>query len=313
MFQYIAPAYLGWSVGANDASNIFGTAVATKMIRFSTAAGLGALFVLVGALAEGRAGMDTISKLTSFDLEAAVLSSLAAALTVTVLTVLKIPVSSSQAVLGAILGVGLFTGGVSGAGLSKVLLCWVGTPVGGLLFAMVLYLLLGPIFNLLSHQLVAYDIVLRAALVVVGCYGAYALGANNVANVTGVFVGADLLSPWAASLLGGLSIGVGIMTYSRRVMMTVGTSILRLNAYSAFIVVLSQAITVHLYAKVGVPVSSSQAVIGAVLGVGILKSVATVRYRALLHILIGWVATPLIAALFSVVLYFISHLRYVPN
>jgi PiT family inorganic phosphate transporter len=146
-----------------------------------------------------------------------------------------------------------------------------------------------------------------------GTYAAYALGANNVANVTAVFVGADQLSPFAALLVGGLSIGLGILTYSRRVMETVGRRLVRLDPFSALVVVLAEAITVHIYAFVGVPVSTSQAVVGAVLGVGIVKGIETVRRPTLLNILVGWFFTPFVAVLIAVLLYVAIHLKYMPQ
>lgn len=72
------------------------------------------------------------------------------------------------------------------------------------------------------------DILLRIALIVAGSYAAYALGANNVANVTAVFVGAGQLTVLSASILGGLSIALGILTFSPRVMETVGKKLVRL-------------------------------------------------------------------------------------
>ena len=307
----MAPVALGWALGANDAANVFGTTVASRMIRFTTAAFLCSAFVMLGALLEGAAGMETLGGLSRFDADAAVTVSLASAACVTLMTVLRLPVSTSQAVVGAILGYGLLEGGVHAPGLLKVVVCWVGTPLGAMLAAIVLYWILAPVFNWMARRLTIHDAVLRAGLVVVGCYGAYALGANNAANVTGVFVGAGTLSPLGAAAIAGGSIGLGVATFSRRVMMTVGKGIIDMNAYTALIVVLAEAVTVHFYAVVGVPVSTSQAVVGAAVGVGVLKSVETVRTRALLGVLAGWLATPAIAALCSITLYFLTHLRYV--
>ena len=83
MLQFLAPVYLGWALGANDASNVFGTTVASKMISFTTAAVLCTVFVICGALLEGSAGMETLGGLSEFDAAAAVGVSLAAALAVT--------------------------------------------------------------------------------------------------------------------------------------------------------------------------------------------------------------------------------------
>ena len=56
---------MGWSLGANDASNVIGAAVSSKMLRFWTAAILAAVFVLIGALLGGQAGIDTLQELAA--------------------------------------------------------------------------------------------------------------------------------------------------------------------------------------------------------------------------------------------------------
>ncbi|MEA3361492.1 MAG: inorganic phosphate transporter [Thermodesulfobacteriota bacterium] len=311
MSYLITALYLGWSLGANDAANIFGTAVSSKMVRFTTAIILSSIFVILGSIIEGKNGIETISSISAMDLTTAGISSLAAAISVTIMTMLKLPVSTSQAVVGSIVGVGIMQKYIALTGLGKILVCWIGTPIGACIISMILYLLLAKFLNRLRLSIWDYDFVMRAGLIITGCYGAYALGANNVANVTAVFYGAGLLSLEAAALIGGASIALGILTFSKGVMNTVGKGIVKLDAYSAFIVVLSNAITVHIYAGIGVPVSTSQAVVGAILGIGLLKRAEALKKRSVVGVFSGWIATPIIAALFSVFIYFITHLKYV--
>ena len=104
MFSLLGGVFLGWSLGANDAANTFGSAVSSRMVKFWTAAVLAAVFVLIGALLEGGSGIETLKGLTDLSLKQAVVSSIAAAVTVTLMTVLSLPVSTSQAAVGAILG-----------------------------------------------------------------------------------------------------------------------------------------------------------------------------------------------------------------
>ena len=313
MLSLLGGIFLGWSLGANDVANVFGSAVASRMVKFWTAAILASIFVLLGALLEGQAGIETLKGLTHLSLQKATISSIAAAITVTIMTILSLPVSTSQAVVGAILGVGLLSKQINFSGLGKVVVCWLGTPIGGLVVAIVIYKLLAAIYNRLPIDLFQGDILIRSGLIIAGSYAAYALGANNVANVTAVFVGADVLNVFSATLVGGLSIGMGILTFSRGVMETVGKKLVQLDPFSALIVVLAEAVTVHFYTLVGVPVSTSQAVIGAVLGVGIVKGIKTVSRRTLLNILIGWFITPVLAGLISLSLCFVVHLQYVPG
>ncbi len=313
MLSLLGGIFLGWSLGANDASNVFGSAVAARMVKFRTAAILASVFVLLGALLEGQAGIETLKGLTPLNLEQAVVTSVAAAVTVTIMTFLSLPVSTSQAVVGAILGIALLNQNINIPGLRKVVACWIGTPVGGMIISIMIYRVLAFFYNRLNINLFQADNLLRLSLIGAGSYGAYALGANNVANVTAVFVGAGELTLFSAVLLGGLSIDLGILTFSRRVMETVGRRLVKLDPFSALVVLLAEAITVHIYTIIGVPVSTSQAVIGAVLGVGIIKGIRTVERRTLINILFGWFLTPTIAAVIALSIYFAIHLRYVPT
>jgi PiT family inorganic phosphate transporter len=137
------------------------------------------------------------------------------------------------------------------------------------------------------------NLLIKVALIFAGCYGAYSLGANNVANVTGVYVGSGLLTPFEAALIGSLSIASGVLTYSKKVMDTIGKKIVELDGFSAFIAEFSAAVTVHIFTQIGVPVSTSQAIVGGVTGVGLMKGVKTVKRRTLVEIAIGWLSTPL--------------------
>ncbi len=298
MFRLFSGIFLGWSLGANDAANVFGTAVASRVIRFSVAAAITAIFVIAGAVLQGAQGMRTLSNLTAQDLNTAFISTLAAALTTTGMTYLALPVSTSQAMVGAILGIGLTLGQpINWNGLNTVALCWIGTPVGAMVIAFVLYHLFRWMLGKFTFGILTLNAIVKYGLLFSGAYGAYALGANNVANVTGVFAAAGLISVAQATLIGSVSIALGAATFGKRVMLTVGDELVHLDGFSAFIAVLAQAITVHIYAEIGVPVSTSQAIIGAVLGIGMVMGMKTVNLRVLLNIVIGWLSTPVISGL----------------
>ena len=176
------------------------------------------------------------------------------------------------------------------------------------------------------------DAYTRTALLLAGAFGAYSLGANNIANVMGVFVPISpftelnvmnvltLSSQGQLFLLGGIAIAVGVITYSKKVMLTVGSDLLRLTPVAAFIVVIAHSIVLFVFASKGisnflisinlppiplVPVSSSQAIVGAVIGIGLLKGGKEVRWNIAGKITIGWVILPIIAALISFVVLFV--------
>ena len=305
MWKLFGGFFLGWSLGSNDSANIFGPSVAAGIIPYRIAVILTSIFVIVGAIAEGPKVMDTVGKMTHLVPLTAFITAFSAAITVGAMSYLSLPVSTSQAIIGAVLGVGLFYGQADFGKLGKVILCWVLTPVGALVISAISYLILEKIFNKIFISIKTQQNFFYISLLIAGCYGSYSLGSNNVANVTGVYVGSGMLTPFMASLIGGLSIAFGVITYSKKVIDTVGKKIIVLSPYTAFVAQLSTAVTVHIFTQVGVPVSSSQAVVGAVVGVGLIKSAKMVSRKTLIEIGIGWIATPILP---GIIAYFITFL-----
>jgi PiT family inorganic phosphate transporter len=120
-------------------------------------------------------------------------------------------------------------------------------------------------------------------------------------------------------MLGALAIGVGVFTYSKRVMLTVGDGLMPMSPVAAWVVVVSHSIVLFLFASTGleqllanaglptiplVPVSSSQAVVGAVVGIGLLKGGRQIKWRVLGNIGLGWMTTPVISSVLCFILLF---------
>jgi len=292
--------FLGWTLGANDSANVFGTAVATRIVTLRKACILCGVTVVLGAMLQGSAGIKTLSGLTEQSITTAIIVSMSAAVTIAVLTFLKIPASTSQSVVGAILGIGLAAGSASFNGLSKIVICWIGTPIGSIIIACVTYKLLSYVIYQVPMSMLTRDKILWSGLLVVGTYGSYALGANNVTNSVGIFSGLiPGLSDRVLATIGGIAIATGVITYSKRVMLAVGSGIMRLDAFAAFVAVLSMAITVHIFAVIGVPVSTSQGIVGAIIGVGFMRRTRAINYKTLGHIGFGWFMTPVSSLILS--------------
>jgi len=302
MWKITSGIFLGWTLGSNDSANVFGTGVVAKIIRYRTAVILTSIFVILGALVEGEKCFATVGKLTHLTPESAFCTALAAGITMFILTYLALPSSASHAIIGAILGASVVSGIPDLSKVYKILACWILAPIAAVIISFVLYHLIGFFIAryMMSPQKRSFFIFW--GLIFAGCFGAYALGSNNVANVTGVYVGSGLLTPFEGALIGSFSIASGVLTYSKKVMMTVGKEITPLDEYAAFIAALSGAITVELFTQVGVPVSSSQAIVGGVAGVGLVKGVRTVNKRTLTGIGIAWISTPISAGIISYVL-----------
>ena len=326
--------FLGWSLGANDAANVFGTAVGTRMVRFKTAAIVCSLFIILGAVISGSGTTETLGKLGAINaLPGAFATCVAAGISVYIMTKFGLPVSTTQAIVGAIVGWNLYTGSSTNIKvLLTILSTWILCPIITALIAMLFFVMTKKLLKSTTWHILRLDAYTRTALLVAGAFGAYSLGANNIANVMGVFVpiaifadiqlGSFLIfsSKEQLFLLGGIAIAVGVFTYSKKVMFTVGTDLLKLSPVAAFIVVIAHSIVLFLFASQGisyflnsihlpaiplVPVSSSQAIVGAVIGIGILKGGKEVQWNIAGKIAIGWVVLPIIAAFISLIILFV--------
>ncbi len=336
LFYLSSGLFLGWSLGANDAANVFGTAVGTRMIRFKTAAITASIFVILGAVIQGAGASHTLGKLGSVStLAAAFTVALAAALTVYWMTRMRLPISTSQAIVGAIIGWNFYTDNPTDLTvLSKIVTTWISGPILGGIFAVLLFLLIKKFTKVTKIHLLYRDSYIRYGLLAVGAFGAYSLGANNIANVMGVFVSAidlptinlgiiELTGAEQLFLLGGVAIAIGIITYSKHVMETVGNTLMPLTPEAAIVVVLSQAIVLFIFSSQGlsnafqslglppiplVPVSSSQVVIGSIIGIGLYKGGKEIKYNILGSISLGWIATPLVAGVIAFfMLFFVNN------
>ncbi len=329
--------FLGWTLGANDAANVFGTAVGTRMLPFIKAAVICGLFVILGAAIGGGGTTGTIGRLGAVNaLAGAFMTAFAAGITVYGMTRAGLPVSVTEAIVGAIIGWNLFSGMETDTRtLIKILSSWIMSPIMAAIFAMILFELVTAWLRAAKLHLLHIDAYTRLGLILAGAFGAYSLGANNIANVVGVFIPAMTLdeislgalgrlsSAQQLFILGGIAIATGVVTYSKRVMMTIGSSLASLSPIAAWVVVVSYSLVLFIFSSQGlerflaanglptiplVPVSSSQAVVGAIIGIGIVKDIRGIRWRTLGHIGLGWVLTPPLAGLVSFIgLFFLQN------
>ena len=317
--------FLGWALGANDAANVFGTAVGTKMVSWRNAAIICSIFVVLGAVISGAGTSQTLGKLGAITaLPGAFMTALSAGFSVFVMTKSGLPVSTSQAIVGAIIGWNVFSNQATDTStLTKILSTWIICPLLAAVIAIVLLKLSKYFSRRLKISLIRSDAYKRIALIFAGALGAYSLGANNIANVIGVFIPVQPLAELTIGsvnfsstqqlfLLGGLAIALGVCTYSKKVMMTVGSDLGQLSSTSALIAVISHSIVLFLFASQGlealllkygiptiplVPVSSSQAVVGVIFGISILHGITAVKWHVLGKIITGWIVTLVLAAL----------------
>lgn len=150
-------------------------------------------------------------------------------------------------------------------------------------------------------------------LVIAGAFASYSIGMNSSANVTALYydpfyettgVEANLLTnAQLTATIGGIAIALGVLTYSKKVMMTVGSSIAPLSQVDGFLVIIAMSLTIVIMGTwMGIPVSTSQAVVGTVIGAGLVSGVKNVRFGVLKRIALAWVSSPTVAGVMAYLL-----------
>lgn len=329
----LAGFYVGWNIGANDAANCIGTTVGAQIISYRKAVTVMAIFVILGGVLQGHHVMKTVGKgivITEAEVyeaendttagaefraffpdnrlpdKAILVALLSAGFFVTLATFSSIPVSTSQAIVGGVAGVGLGIVGLNAAYfklgvLLKIFGAWVISPILTMILAFVIYSLLG--YLLKRAKAIYWSQVMAIAVVISAAYVSYSLGANDVGNAIGPLLAKYPDKGLWLALLGGVAMAVGAFTFGSRVTDTVGKSITPLDYGGALSAQFAAAFGVHLFSMAGIPVSTSQAVVGGVIGVGLTKGMRAVSQKKITRIFTGWVVTPTCAAVFAALVY----------
>jgi inorganic phosphate transporter, PiT family len=314
--------FLGWGIGANNAANMFGTAVGTGSVKYRTAVVCVAVFVLLGSVLEGYKLYDSYKFDKSGEFKVtftqASIATTAAAVSIMFQTYLGIPTSTTQNAIGGVMGISILSMGMGGISWMKLLywlVSWIILPVAAGVMAYGGVKGIGWIIQRTVKNVVRLNMVYKLGLLVFGCYGAYAMGANNVVVTTGPFYQAGLFGDPThahavfAATLGGVALAVGALTYGGNVIRTVGKDITALDPFSALIAVLTHSLVVHFFTQLHIPVSSSQAIVGAVAGVGLVRGVNTVNAKKLWAIFSAWFLSPVISALLAMGIAFVMGVR----
>ena len=162
------------------------------------------------------------------------------------------------------------------------------------------------------------ELIFRRLQIMTSSYMALSLGANDVANAVGPVAAIYMIArkqeflaqadvPTYILALGGLGIALGVMTFGYKVIATVGSKITTLNNTRGFSVDFSAATTVLAASNLGLPVSTTHAAVGGVVGVGLARGFKSVDFRVLIRIIAYWVLTVPIAGFTCIIIYNLLH------
>ena len=189
------------------------------------------------------------------------------------------------------------------------------SDIQGLIISLLVALTIGIISIILLRKIQAkkeedyftVENIFRKLQVGTSCYVAFSIGANDVANAIGPVAGIIPLAengvlsseasiPFGLLVLGGFGIAFGAMTWGKRVMKTVGERITSLTNTRGFSVDFGAATTVLVASRLGMPISTSHTVVGAVIGVGLARGLEAVDLSVIKKIIVSWLLTLPIAA-----------------
>jgi PiT family inorganic phosphate transporter len=284
-------------IGSNDASNALGICIGCQLIKFKKAILLFGLFVLLGITLQGNEVMNTVGR----DLLDVNVPVLGVALLVTALLIAlsnwkKLPLSSHQIIIGSLTGSGAASGvEINLSALLQIVFSWLISPLGAFFFALISYKIMEKTLSRLP--LFRVESTLRILLMLSGFLIAYNTGANELATVLAGATCSGLINPAQACLGGSLLVLLGAALLSPRVIETVGKGITILDPFSGFAAQFGAGSCVLLFTTLGMPVSTTYCIIGGIIGVGVLKGVATVRFDLIRKMLINWMVAPLSAGL----------------
>ncbi len=307
---FLVAVFMGLNIGGNNAAAAMGAAYGAKVRTKYQAVLLIGIFSLLGAIFSGGAVIKTLGSGIlppgTILLNGAIVAVGAAGITVFLANLMRIPISTSQAAVGSVVGIGLFYGypKLNLPLLGYIVSWWVVTPVLAWLLAYILgkYFYTDILVWLADHSSSEASIkkLLNVLLTISGCYVAYSAGANNAANAVGPFVGAGLVDPLWGAVLGGITIGFGALLMGGRVLDTVGKEITELCIIRATFVEFTSAILVHVASILGVPVSLGEIVAAGIIGIGCANSgMHLVKGEVVKKIIIAWVVSPVLAGVMA--------------
>jgi len=307
--------------GFHDAANSVATVVSTRVLSPRIAVLWAAFFNFVAAFVFGVNVASTIGKGTidpSIVTAWLLLSTLIGAIVWDIITWwFGLPTSSSHALVGGLIGAGVVKGGwgvIQVSGVSRIILFIALSPLIGLLLAIGLVLLTGRIGSRFPRSTANHSFR-RLQLVSAALYS-LGHGTNDAQKTMGIiaallfaqgFLGAVFSVPFYVILMAGTAMGLGTYFGGWRIVRTMGMKITKLQPFGGFSAETAAATTLFATASLGIPVSTTHTIAGAIMGVGSTRRLSAVRWGVARRIVYAWVLTiPAAASIAGMMYYFLS-------
>lgn len=301
--------FFAMNIGASGTAAAMGPAYGSGAIpKKRVAMLLVGVFAFLGALAGGevvRTIGSGIIPSSIVDVELVIIILSAACLSLFIANLLGIPLSTSEVVVGSIVGAGIAYQSLFVDKLIIIVSFWVIVPIVAFLLAFIFG-------HLVRHLEQRFPFLkgkgkwrrpLVILLIISGCMEAYAAGMNNVANAVGPLVGAGLIGITEGILLGGAFVALGAIVLGGRVLETNGKRITRLSLLQGSTVSLTGGTLVIIASVFGLPVPLTQVTTSAIIGIGTVETGFRLWQKSILKQIIKvWVVSPVFSLVLSYVL-----------
>ena len=316
---------MAMNLGGNDAANPTSAVIGAGALSLRRALLLFALFTMIGAVLQGHMVMKTIGRgiVPSIDITGAFAIILAANIWIFAATMRGMAISTTHSIISAVIGYGLIKYTLSGMNIGVVgtiALSWITSPLCSLFLAFGLYKGISLLIKRYEDNPDLLSKIFRAFLIGSLCFSAYSFGANDVANATGVYVTIamnmgqmpDSTAMLMLAMYSSAGIIVGGFLFGPKVIRTLAFRVTRLDLKTGLSASLANALVVYLFTTVpyilfgyGLPISTSYAAVGAILGAGAARSVSSVSRGVTARLAFYWMATIPVNIVLAMAIYYI--------
>ncbi|MEJ2248232.1 MAG: inorganic phosphate transporter [Candidatus Lokiarchaeota archaeon] len=303
----IISIFISFAIGGNDET--FGTVHGSKTLYMKEILILATVLAIAGAFLLGRSVSETIGKdLLQFKIDNVIVVTIliSTAVWLTASSVLGLPISTTHATIGSIIGVGVLLNGFSGINWITILemsIWWILSPIIGYIVTFYVYKLIN---KYIIRKLSGFKSVERSekvfSFILLGviCWTAFSRAGNDCSNAVGILVGIGFNVNFVL-IITGMSFAGGIIVLGRGVIKNVG-NITELMPSTAFASEVPTAIILFVGTVLGVPLSGSHMLVASLVGLSKARRVPT--KKGLWKIIAIWLLTFPMAAIVGIAIYF---------
>lgn len=297
-------SFFAMNMGASGIAPTFSAVYGGRLIKNKFAAILFTLFVILGALTLGRGVVKTLSQgilpREFITAEVALIIIASATLSLFLANLLAIPESTSMVTVGAVIGAGLFFRHLNVKTLFWLIPMWLGFPIVSFVVTFFLYRIIYPPHhgNLWLYQKIfSHESKLKKLAIFISCYGAFAVGTNNVANAVGPLVGAGVINGDVGLMLIAPLFGIGAFFFGKRNLETFGKEVVPLGLVTSNLVCLVTGSLLIIASSLGAPFPYVQLNALSVFAISCVKNghKVTLNHHITRRTAMVWTLTPLLS------------------